>query len=138
MDSIATGIQSSTNTFFLGEAKIPVFNKPYVEYLSFPTFFSRKVRPSNIERQWKVYTSEIFKYELCTSDACVPLNIIKHIPEVKTSLDILYAAKVSLAMRHNEPKDPKITASLLLNDNECSSRVKLNGGYAFSEQSTKL
>ena len=50
LGSSATDILSATYTFAPEEGKIPVFSELIAEYLSFPTIFCRKVRPSNNDR----------------------------------------------------------------------------------------
>ena len=74
------------------------------EYLSFPTIFCGKVRLSNNERWYKVYMSEIFKYDLHATNTCVALNI-PNIFRKSEHLQIQHILqKVSLAVRHNKTK----------------------------------
>ena len=113
-----------------GENKIPVFKEHRAEYLSFPTIFCGKERPTNAERERNVHTSDIFKAELRNIDPRVCLNIpnifwkAKHL-QIKHVTD-----KVTLALRRLVgSKHNKITAAQLLNEHKRNNIAHLNEGY---------
>ena len=70
-----TDVSSIAHIIALGEGNIPAFNEPLAEYLSFPTIFCGKTRPTNRERLIKTHTSEIIKWELCSAGTRVALHI---------------------------------------------------------------
>ena len=126
-NTLLDDISTVSIIFAPGEGKRPVFHNPFAEYLAFPTIYCGKVRTD--DRPRRIQQRDIFKYELRSVDT----RVASHIPnifwkakhkQIKQIMD-----KVTLAVRRNKTKGKKITASMLLDEQERNNIVKLDEGY---------
>ena len=120
---------NTTLTFAPGEGKRPIFNKPLAECLCFPTIFCGQQHAPNSERIHPLQQQDIFKYELHSVDTCVASNIPNIFWKAKHKQVKQICDKVSLAVCRNKTKGKKITASMLLDKQQCNNIVKLDEGY---------
>ena len=120
---------NTTLTFAPGEGKRPIFHGPLAEYLCFPTIFCGQQCAPNSERIHPLKQRDIFKYELHSVDTCVASNIPNIFWKAKHKQVKQICDKVSLAVCRNKTKGKKITASMLLDKQQCNNIVKLDEGY---------
>jgi len=113
-----------------GEGNRPVYREPQAEYLSFPTIFSGQERPKSSERERHVYTSQIFKAELCHKQPFVWKSTANIFWKAKHLLEQSLATKANFLLRRVIGVK-KYTAGQLQDPGIRQNIEQLNEGYMF-------